>query len=378
LLFAILYAIASSRERALALAKEITRELRESEANLAHAQAQANLGSWTLDLDIAGMTWSEETFRLLHMDANSVVPGFEAFLSRLREDDRGAFKRAADRCIASGESCSLELALEFPDEEDSWVHYVIQPLSADQGSKLRGTIMDVTERKRALESQRANSEQIRDLLRRLVSVQEAERRGLSANLHDMVGQSLSVLGMGLETIRSLLPGSAAKQTEATFNEMNRLLKETMGSVRAVMSDLRPPLLDDYGLYAAIEWHSRQFESRTGLHVVLEGGALEPRPPREVELALFRIAQEALINVAKLAAASHARISITGGPGGAQLLVEDDGRGAIRAANDPDSSGWGMAVMRERAAAVGGAMRIEYPERGTRIVVEVANDPHHSA
>lgn len=232
--------------------------------------------------------------------------------------------------------------------------------------------MDITERKKALESQKANAEQIRDLLHRLVTVQEAERRGLSANLHDMVGQSLSVLGMGLETIRSLLPGAVQKQTEVTFGEMNRLLKETMGSVRAVMSDLRPPLLDDYGLFAAIEWHARQFESRTGLHVAVEGAAPEPRLAPEVELALFRIAQEALINIAKHAAASQARIMIAGIAGGARLLVEDDGRGArvARAANDPDSSGWGMAVMRERAAAVGGALRVEHPDRGMRIVVEV--------
>ena len=118
---------------------------------------------------------------------------------------------------------------------------------------------------------------------------------------------------------------------------------------------------------------------TGVHVDLEGAPVEPRPAPEVELALFRIAQEALINVAKHAAASRARISITGHAGHARLLVEDDGRGASSrvAANDPGSGGWGMAVMHERAAAVGGVMRIEHPGQGTRIVVEVGRDTHHS-
>jgi two-component system sensor histidine kinase UhpB len=153
----------------------------------------------------------------------------------------------------------------------------------------------------------------------------------------------------------------------------------MDSVRRVMWDLRPALLDDYGLYAAIAWHARQFEDRTGLRIAVEGEALEPRPGREVELALFRIVQEALTNAAKHAAASQARVWLSGSKGQVRLLIEDDGLGmrAAPAANDPGrEGGWGMAAMRERAEAVGGALRVERPERGTRIVVEVASgDPH---
>ena len=145
----------------------------------------------------------------------------------------------------------------------------------------------------------------------------------------------------------------------------------MGSVRNVMSDLRPPLLDDYGLYAAIEWHARQMAARTGLHVEVGGKMLEPRPPAEVEVALFRIAQEALINVAKHADASQASISLSHDAGRVRLVIEDVGCGIAPAANDAETLGWGMAVMRERAAAVGGSMHVESPGRGTRIVVEVA-------
>src|SRR5712692_1645624 len=270
LLFAVLYAFASSRERAVALAREITRELRGSEASLAHAQALAHLGSWTLNLGTEEMTWSAETHRILELDAAATAPRLEAFLAWLDKDDRLAFIEGAAHCTRTGVPCSLEFALHLTSEETRWVHLVLQPLAGVNGALLRGTIMDVTERKRALETQRANAAQIRDLLRRLVSVQEAERRRFSANLHDLVGQSLSVLGMGLETIRGLLPGASSRKAETTFNDMGQLLKETMGAVREVMSDLRPPLLDDYGLYAAIEWHARQLENRTGLRVAVEG------------------------------------------------------------------------------------------------------------
>ena len=376
LLFAVLYAFASSRERAVALAGEITRELRESEASLAHAQALARLGSWTLDTGTQAMTWSAETYRILELDPRAGAPSLEAFLAWLGEEDRAAFRQALERSVRSGAPCSLELRLRLRPEELRWAHLLLQPLG---GGQLRGTIMDVTERKHALEAQRASAAQIRDLLRRLVSAQEAERRRFSANLHDLVGQSLSVLGIGLATIRGMLPGAPSKQAAAAFSDMERLLKETMGAVREVMSDLRPPLLDDYGLHAALEWHARQLETRTGLRVAVEGGKLDPRPASEVEVALFRIAQEALTNVAKHAAASRARVAISGQAGRVRLVVEDDGRGiaATTAANDAAAPGWGMAVMRERAVAVGGAMRVESRGQGTRIVVEVAaGDPHH--
>jgi signal transduction histidine kinase len=378
LVFFVLHSFASSRERAMSLATEITRELRESEASLANAQALARLGSWTLDVRSGAMRWSAETFRILQLDAAATAPSFDAFVALLQPADRAAFAAAAARCVENAVPASLECALHDAPGETRWVHYLLQPLSVEGLAALRGTIMDVTERRRAMELQRASAAQIRDLLRRLVSAQEAERRRFSANLHDLVGQSLSVLGMGLETIRGLLPGGASKKADAAFNEMGQLLKETMGSVREVMSDLRPPLLDDYGLLAALEWHARQTELRTGVHVSIEGAPLAPRPAAEVEVALFRIAQEALINVAKHAAASRVKVSLAAGAGKVRMVIEDDGRGidATRAANDPGRVGWGMAVMRERAVAAGGTMHVESPGRGTRIVVEMADDPHH--
>ena len=369
LLFAVLYAFASSRERAVVLAREITRELRGSEASLAHAQALARLGSWTLDTGSNAMTWSAETYRILGLEARRPAPRLETFLAWFAEPERAQFREALERCIRSAAPCSLELALQVRGGDAQWAHLVLQP---DAG-QVRGTIMDVTQRKRALETQRANAAQIRDLLRRLVSVQEAERRRFSANLHDLVGQSLSVIGIGLETIRGMLPGTSPQKAEAAIGEMGRVVKETMGAVREVMSDLRPPLLDDYGVAAALEWHARQLESRTGLRIAVESEALDPRPASEVEMALFRIAQEALTNVAKHAGASRARVALSASAGRVTLVIEDDGRGidATAAANDPGgASTWGMAVMRERAVAVGGAMRVESPGRGTRIVVEV--------
>ena len=373
LLFGVLYAFSSSRQRAMALAGEITRELKQSEASLAHAQSLARLGSWTLDLRTGGMAWSAETFRLLGLEAVAGEQRLESLLAWFGEDGRREFKAILEACAASGVPAEFECALNRRAGEALWMHFVLQPLGGPASGQIRGTIMDVTERKEALETQRAHAAQIRDLLRRLVSAQEDERRRYSANLHDLVGQSLTVVGIGLETIRRTMrtPNEGA---ERAFSEMGDVLRDTMVAVREVMSDLRPPLLDDYGVYAALEWHARQLEARTGLRIDLRGEKFDPRPAVEVEMALFRIAQEALTNVVKHAGASGARVALTREAHRVTLVVEDDGRGmsGTRAANDPVRPAWGMAVMRERAAAVGGEMRIEALAPGTRIVVEVAS------
>lgn len=371
LLFYVVLAFSRRRERAEALAVEITRELRESEASLAHAQALARLGSWTLDLRSGTMTWSAETYRLLGLESSGEAQRLDAFLAWLTPQDSIAFRSVLERCAANGVPAEHECQLARAGAT-LWVHFVLQPIEGPRSREVRGTIMDVTERKEALDIQRANAAQIRDLLRRLVTAQEDERRRYSANLHDLVGQSLTVVGIGLETLRRTL-GAPSDGAQRAFSEMGSMLRDTMRAVREVMSDLRPPLLDDYGVYAALEWHARQLETRTGLRIDLRGEKVDPRPAAEVEMALFRIAQEALTNIVKHASASSASVVLARQGGRVSLVIEDDGRGIERtaAANDPVRHPWGMAVMRERAAAIGGEMRIEALERGTRIVVEVA-------
>ena len=371
LLFSIVLVFSRRRERAEALAVEITRELRESEASLAHAQSLARLGSWTLDVRSGTMAWSAETHRLLGLEGSGEPQRLDAFLAWLAQDDAAAFRCVLERCARNGVPTEYECGL-VRGGDTLWVHFVLQPVEGPGSGQVRGTIMDVTERKHALETQRANAVQIRDLLRRLVTAQEDERRRYSANLHDLVGQSLTVVGIGLETLRRTL-GAPSEGAQRAFSEMGSMLRDTMMAVREVMSDLRPPLLDDYGVYAALEWHTRQLESRTGLRIALRGEKVEPRAPAEVEMALFRIAQEALTNIVKHASASSASVALERRGDRVSLVVEDDGRGIARtaAANDPVRHPWGMAVMRERAIAIGGQMRIETLERGTRIVVEVA-------
>ena len=158
-----------------------------------------------------------------------------------------------------------------------------------------------------------------------------------------------------------------------------LVEQTTERIRDVMADLRPPVLDDYGLVATLHWYAEQFERRTDIAIAVEGEEPVPRLAARVENALFRIAQEALTNVAKHARATHVTVTVQVGVENIHLVVADDGIGFDPAyLTEPDESrGWGLLTMTERAEAIGGRCWIETgPGQGTQVIVEVARSAGH--
>jgi signal transduction histidine kinase len=223
------------------------------------------------------------------------------------------------------------------------------------------------------EGLRASTEQLQALSRRLVDVQESERRQFSRELHDQVGQNLTALSISLDILKTQLAGNGNRAFLTRLDDAAVLLESTAGSIENVMSDLRPPMLDDYGLLPALQWYASEFTRRTGIEATVDGDERMARPPQASEIALFRIAQEALNNVAKHAHA--ARVHVTLEQLGTELTmsVSDDGVG-VDAGPAPVSRrrpGLGMVTMRERTQAVGGRFEVgAAPGRGTRVVVRV--------
>jgi signal transduction histidine kinase len=236
------------------------------------------------------------------------------------------------------------------------------------------SMRDVTERVRAQEALQQYAERLRALSAQLAEVAEAERQRLARELHDQVGQNLTALGINLNIVRTHMPVEAGDAIRSRLDDSLSLVEQTTERIRDVMADLRPSVLDDYGLVAALHWYGEQFARRTGIAVVVEGEEPLPRPATRVESALFRIAQEALTNVAKHAQATHVLVSVQGQGKILRLVVADDGIGfdsGVMAGPGPDH-GWGLLTMTERAEAVGGRCRIEsLPGQGTRVSVEVA-------
>ncbi|MDB5863344.1 MAG: hypothetical protein JWO70_1150 [Betaproteobacteria bacterium] len=212
---------------------------------------------------------------------------------------------------------------------------------------------------------------LRTLSRRLIEVEEAERRAINRELHDRIGQNLAVLNLNLEIVRGQLPADVSADVNTRLADARGLLERTVAHVRDVMSDLRPAALDEYGLDAALGIYVEAFSARTGVAVIYGAEPVAPRLPMMMETALFRIAQGALVNVAKHAHAQHVELTLVATPDRVVLTVSDDGIGFASEAAGEAHAHWGLATMRERAEAIGAVIRIESaPHEGTRVTVDV--------
>lgn len=244
-------------------------------------------------------------------------------------------------------------------------------------------IRDITDQKRA-ERERAQlfeaisqqREQLRTLAGRLAEAQDVERKALARELHDQVGQNLTALDLNLNIIQGQLSSNSYPVNDTLQSRLvdSLALVAEMGErIRNVMSNLRPPVLDDYGLVAALRWYADRFSPRFGFTTVVEEENSVPRLDEPVENALFRIAQEALTNVAKHAQASQVVVRVEADAEFVQLTISDNGIGFDLAdwARPSTRNSWGLITIIERAEAIGGNCQIEsQPGRGTKLIVVV--------
>jgi signal transduction histidine kinase len=219
--------------------------------------------------------------------------------------------------------------------------------------------------------ERAIAERV--LIRELAHAREDERRRLTQELHDRVGQSLTALDLNLNFIRGALPSEASAHLSERLGECLRLVAHTVEIVSDVMSELRSAGPEASGLMAALRSHVHHFSRRTGVPVEVLGR--EPVPPLggAVQNALARIAREALTNAAKHARGSRVSLLVESTAKCVRMVVADDGCGfdARAVSSRKSHRSWGLRIMRERAAAVGARLEVESrPGIGTRVIVEV--------
>lgn len=256
------------------------------------------------------------------------------------------------------------------------VEIIASPLIDVDGSFLGiiEAMRDITERRLVEVQLKQYTTRLRTLAAQLTEVAETERQKLAHELHDQVGQNLTALGINLNIIRSQLPENENESFQFHLDDSLALVEQTTERIRDVMVDLHPPVLDDYGLVAALRWHGNQFTRRTDVNVTVSGEELLPRLDSRVENALFRIAQEALTNVAKHAQASRITIKVDQDNDIVRLLIADDGIGfdTSQPIDYETGSGWGLLSMTERAESVGGRCSIDSTiGQGTQVIVELS-------
>jgi two-component system, NarL family, sensor histidine kinase UhpB len=355
--------------------RQIVETLRQSEFDLAEAQRLTKLGSWTLDIATGIVRWSEELYRIFDVDKATVKATYEIFVSRLHPEDRPRVLQANAKARSDGKSFEIEYRISTPSGQLKHIREIgyARKDRSDAVSAMFGTAQDITEHKQAENASRDSSIQLRALSRRLVELQECERRELSRELHDRVGQNLTALKINIDMLQPALAPRGNEDVLARVADSAALLESTMDAIENVMSELRPPMLDDHGLAAALDWHARKFSRRAGIAVVVNADELAVQPAPQVQIALFRIAQEALNNIAKHAGARHAEIALYEEDGDCVMSVRDDGIGFDVGENGSDKpkTGIGMVTMRERSQAIGGRFEVQaLLERGTRLTVRV--------
>jgi signal transduction histidine kinase len=212
---------------------------------------------------------------------------------------------------------------------------------------------------------------LRELSASVVEAREEERRRIARELHDELGQRLTALKMDL----SILAGSTDPQAvDERIRGMLATLDDTVASVRRISADLRPMMLDDLGLNAAIEWLARDATQRMGVAVTLQLGDADPPVDERVATAVYRMVQEALTNVARHAQATGVQVTLRAGAGELVLTVQDNGIGFSADALEREGS-FGLMGLRERALMLGGRMEVgNVPGSGGRVTITLPLHP----
>ncbi len=255
-----------------------------------------------------------------------------------------------------------------------WFQARIYPIMGDAG-KIRHVIImyeDITDRQWA-------TEDLQRLSIELMNAQETERRHVSQELHDELGQALTAMRINLDMLGQELPPDFSPAGRKRLTEVSLLVDETLEHARELSHTLRPTMLDEMGLVPTLRWYVNRYAERLAIEVDFEVKDLEERPAAEIETTLYRAVQEALTNIARHAEASRVRLHLARREARLSVLIEDDGQGFDGEKSMTagiDRAGMGLFGMRERVARCGGSFSLHsQPGQGTRLMIELPFAPY---
>jgi PAS domain S-box-containing protein len=275
---------------------------------------------------------------------------------------RQIFTDFLDELFINRDKTACEVALTSRENRPLFVQ--LEAMASISGQECGLAMIDITERKQA-------ENDLRNYASRLIEMEEELRNKLATELHDEICRDLTVLGMNLAIIGDGMTGLAPKKLIERVKVSRKLTKEISHTARNIMVDLRPSELSDFGLLTTLRLFTDQFSKHTGIEISVQAVESFPRFKVEKETALFRIAQEALINAAKYAATQIVTIKLWRADDKIWLAVVDEGNGFLSASPSQikNSSGWGMRIMRERTELMGGNFHVDStPGKGTTVSV----------
>ena len=306
---------------------------------------------------------------MIEADSMAQVAGrciYPLIQPRYRDD----FRRLTEN-VFRGEGGRMEFEITGLKGAHRWLETNAAPLRNNQGQVVAalGITRDVTERKLAEQALSQSREQLRSLAAHLQSVREEERTRIAREIHDELGQMLTGFKMDVAWLDKRLAAAPPPLLDKV-KTMSGLIDDMVKSVRRISAELRPGVLDDLGLVAALEWQAREFQVRTGIQCRFAPALGELELSADLGTAIFRICQETLTNVARHAQATSVRIDLGAIDRQIALTVQDDGRG-ITDEEMARAKSFGLVGMRERTTILGGAFQISgTPGRGTTVTVTI--------
>ena len=356
----------TERRRALAA-------LRESEARL--QGIAANVPGLVFRLERAPVT-GQIDFAYISEGSESLVGYSPATLARsdtglrslVHPDDKAGYHRTQDQALDSDSDWSWQGRILTREGQERWAEIKAITRRLEDGAYVwDGIVWDITESKRIELELASSREQLRELSAHLESVREEEKARIAREVHDELGQMLTVLK--LETsMCELAYAQLDPGLQERLNSMKRLIAQLFQLVRDVATALRPPILDA-GIASAIEWQARRFEARTQIPCLVQVPDNLPRLSDAKAIGLFRILQEALTNVMRHAQAHTVELTLVRQGDELCLTVSDDGVGFVANTGRPTS--FGLVGMRERVLIMGGQLSLESePGEGTTLAVRV--------
>jgi signal transduction histidine kinase len=310
----------------------------------------------------------------------------------IHPEDLPLVEAAIARAIAGDGTMSVEYRYLLKDGQVRWseTRGRLYRDSASQPVRMIGVLQEITARKRAeqerrellqqecaartqaertMEQLREAHERLHTLSKRLLEVQESERRHIARELHDQIGQALTAGIINLQIVQG------SSDTLAGLPELQEsvgLFEETLQQVRDMSLELRPSMLDDLGLVPALRWYLNRQAPRGGFTAKLLAGSVSERLPAEVETVCFRVAQEAVTNIVRHAHAKRVRVELTVTADEVHLRITDDGAGfdvALAHSRAAGGTSLGLLSMQERVALAGGRFSIDSnPGEGTSVAV----------
>ncbi len=270
----------------------------------------------------------------------------------------------------------LEYRIVRKDGTVIWVQEHSQNIFDDAGNLhfIQGTVHNVDQRKQAEIGLKNSREQFRNLAIHLDTVREEERKQIAFEIHDELGYALTAMKLDLSWLNKKIPGGQPQLNER-MREMGELIDSTIKKIRSISTQLRPSILDHFGLVAAMEWQAKEFQKRSAIRCNFNVDADEIRFDDKFSIAVFRILQEALTNIARYAKATRVDVNLIIKSNLLSLTVEDNGIG-IKSEQLGKRKTFGLLGMRERANFMGGDLDISgVPDVGTKIqlIVPIKSD-----